>query len=71
MARSNSVTGHQVEITRYARLKDRLYLIVLVLESSSCRMQRDSTHAPLDPCPIRYIGHTTVYNFYRYGKLTE
>ena len=34
--RSNSVTGHQAEITRYARLKDRLF--ILVLESSSCRM---------------------------------
>lgn len=56
--RPNSVTGHQAEITRYARLEDRLYLSVLVLEPSSCRMQRDSTHALLDPCPIWYIGHT-------------
>ncbi len=56
--RSNSFTGHQAEITRYSRLEDGLYFFVHVLEPSSCRMQRDPTHAPLDPCPIRSIGHT-------------
>jgi hypothetical protein len=39
------------EITRYA--SDGLYLFIHVLEHSSCRMQRDSTHALMDPWPIR------------------
>jgi len=58
MARVQIHNCEPAEITRYARLKDNLYLFIHVLEHSSCHMQRDPTHALVDSCPIRYIGHT-------------